>query len=65
MTFKNALMNERVIIDKTENLKNANLYLDDGSFVSSCKTITKIYNFSNGFNDDPEYILLTAGGMAE
>lgn len=63
-TWGSQVLNLEVIIDKTEKLNLGNEYIDDGDFITSAKSVTKVYNFSGGFNDDPEYILLTAGGVA-
>ena len=51
-----------VIIDKQENMIGANLFIDDGSFVTENKEFNSVINFPSGFNDSGEYILITAGG---
>lgn len=63
MSLKGQLMNLSVIIDKTESESLGDEYIDDGSFITSSKTINQIVNYPNGFNDTPDYILLTAGGI--
>ena len=63
-SFKAAIKALTVIIDKTENDVIANKYLNDGSFVSMEKEIVTCKNFSTGFLDDGEFILITAGGIA-
>ena len=40
---------------------NGDEYIDDGSLVCDNMMFNTIYNFSNGFNNSPEYILITAG----
>lgn len=62
MSFKNEILNQSVIIDKQENDDDASKYLDDGSYVTENRTFTEILNYPNGFNENPEYILITAGG---
>ena len=62
MSLKDELQDLMVIIDKTEMSAVGNEYIDDGSFITSSKTINKVYNFPDGFNDNPDFILLTAGG---
>lgn len=63
MTLKDQLLTLNVIIDKTEQTSLSNMYIDDGSFINSCKSIMKTYNFPYGFNDTPDFILLTAGAL--
>ena len=64
MTLKGQFLNIEAIIDKTESKSLGDEYIDDGSFVTSSKMVTQIYNYSSGFNDNPDFILLTAGGVA-
>ena len=40
------------------------MYLNDGSFVSMEKEYITSKNFPQGFLDDGEFILITAGGIA-
>lgn len=60
-SFKSDILALNAIIDKSPASK-ANLYLDDGSFVTENREFMRVLNFPNGFNDDGEYILITAGG---
>ena len=62
MSFKDYILNLSCIIDKQSSKNNANMYLDDGSFVVQSKEFINTINFPNGFNDDGEFILITAGG---
>lgn len=62
MSHSEALDNVMVIIDKTEMPGVCNEYIQDGSFVTSSQTTGQIYQFEDGFNDNPDFILLTAGG---
>ena len=63
MSNKNAIRNLTCIIDKQENSSTtySDKYLDDGSFITECRTFNSILNFPQGFNDDGEFILITAG----
>lgn len=62
MSFKNDILNLSCIVDKQSSKDNANMYLDDGSFVVQSKEFVDTINFPNGFNDNGEFILITAGG---
>ena len=64
MTYAAEIRNNTAIIDRTESGNTANVYIDNGTFVNTSKLETATYNFSGGFNDTPEYILITAGGIA-
>lgn len=57
---KTKLLNLDAIIDKQEN--KFNKYIDDGSYVTQLNTFIETKNFSNGFNDEGKFILITAGG---
>ena len=63
-SFKNSILNLSVIIDKQENDLISNKYYNDGSFISSEKEFIYTKNFPDGFLDDGEFILITAGGIA-
>lgn len=62
MSFKNDILNLSCIVDKQSSKDNANMYLDDGSFVVQSKEFVDTINFPRGFNDNGEFILITAGG---
>lgn len=62
MSFKDNILNLSCIVDKQSSKDNANMYLDDGSFVVQSKEFVDTINFPNGFNDNGEFILITAGG---
>ena len=62
MRFKDNILNLSCIVDKQSSKDNANMYLDDGSFVVQSKEFVDTINFPNGFNDNGEFILITAGG---
>lgn len=63
MSNKDAIKNLTCIIDKQENSSTtySDKYLDDGSFITECRTFNSILNFPQGFNDNGEFILITAG----
>lgn len=63
-SFKNQILNLNCIIDKQENDSKANMYYNDGSFVSQEKEFIYSKNFPSGFLDQGEFILITAGGIA-
>lgn len=62
MSFKYDILNLSCIVDKQSSKDNANMYLDDGSFVVQSKEFVDTINFPKGFNDNGEFILITAGG---
>lgn len=59
MSFKQNIYNSFGIIRRSENI--ANNYHNDGSWQTDVRKTTHIINFGGGFNDDPEYILMTCG----
>ena len=60
-SYANEIKTLTVIIDKNKDYSRTNQYLDDGSFIIENKNTIEIKNFSNGFNDEPNYVLVTAG----
>ena len=62
MSFKQKILTLKCIIDKQQDLSNINKYYNDGSFIVSSKQFIKTINFHNGFNENGEFILITAGG---
>jgi hypothetical protein len=58
-SFKTQIKAQTAIVDKQESLSN--LYFNDGSFVRDSREFYTVKTFSNGFNDNGEYILITAG----
>lgn len=61
-TYKKQILAQTAIIDKAQDTSLANLYFNDGSFIQDSRNFYTIVNFTNGFNDNGEYILITAGG---
>ena len=63
MTYAEAIRSNAAIVDKVQPQYAAMPYINDGSFVSTNTMEQTVINFSNGFNDAGEFILITAGGM--
>lgn len=63
-SFKQSILNTTCIIDKQTQKNNANVYLNDGSYITQEKEFHSVIHFNNGFLDDGEYILITCGGVA-
>lgn len=61
MSFKNDIAYCQVVVDKQSMSENGDEYIDDGSLVCDNFMFNRVYNFSNGFNTNPTYILTTAG----
>lgn len=63
MTYADSIVNNYAIVDKVQSIGSASFYINDGSWVNTNKMVQKILNFPNGFNENGEFILITAGGM--
>lgn len=63
MTYKSQLLEHMAIIDKQSELEQSELFLDDGEWVTKNKKYIEVKNFSSGFNESGEYILITAGAI--
>lgn len=61
MSFAGEIMCLSVVVDKQTMPENGDEYIDDGSLVSDNVMFTRVHEFEAGFNDCPEYILITAG----
>lgn len=61
MSFRGDIMALPVIVDKQSMPENGDEYIDDGSLVTDNVMFTRLHEFESGFNDYPEYILITAG----
>lgn len=61
MSFRGDILQLSAIVDKQSDYNNGDEYIDDSSLVTDNMMFCRIYNFSGGFNDTPEYILITAG----
>lgn len=56
------ILRNQCIVDKAENINNANLYLNDGSFVMDSRKYNQVYNFPTGLSSNGHNILIVAGG---
>lgn len=63
-SFKQSILSLKCVIEKTESNIMSNMYFNDGSFISSEKEFIYTKNFPDGFNENGEFILITAGGIA-
>lgn len=63
MTYGGAIRSNTAIVDRTQSGESANVYIENSTVVNTTKERTYTYNFTRGFNESPEYILITAGGM--
>lgn len=61
MSFRGHILQLSAIVDKQSMDDNGDEYIDDSSLVMDNVMFTTTYAFPNGFNDTPEYILITAG----
>ena len=61
MSFRGDILTLSAIVDKQTMTENGDEYIDDGSLVTDNVMFTRIHEFESGFNDCPEYILITAG----
>ena len=61
MSFRAEILQLSAIVDKQSMPENGDEYIDDGSLVTDNVMFTRVHEFSDGFNDGPEYILITAG----
>lgn len=62
-TWRAAIKGSRAVIDKTASFGDANLYLDDGSFVMDSHKYLTVRQYPSGFQDSGQYILICAGGV--
>lgn len=60
MTYRYDVIYIPCIIER-EQIHN-DLYVDGGSYVKGVKNYNQVVNFSSGFNDSPENILICCGG---
>ena len=61
MSFRRDILLLGVIADKQSMIDNGDEYIDDGSLVTDNLMFTRIINYPDGFLENPEYILITAG----
>lgn len=60
MSWKNQLMNCTGIIEASQNFGNP--YLNGNQYMNQLSQYSRIFQFENGFDEQAEYILITAGG---
>lgn len=58
-SFKSGIRSNNALIDRQKD--NGNYYLNDGVWKHEAREFYTIKTFPNGFNDNGEYILITAG----
>lgn len=61
MSFKNDILALNVVASKQSSAEHGDEYIDDGSLVTDNLMFKTVYNFPTGFNNNSEYILITAG----
>lgn len=61
MSFRRDILRHKCIVSKQTMPENGDEYIDDGSLVMDSVMFSSIYNFPDGFNEQPTYILITAG----
>ena len=61
MSFKRDVLALTVVVSKQSAITNGDEYIDDGSLVTDNQLFKTVYNFTDGFNDTAQYILITAG----
>lgn len=61
MSFRGDILALSAIVDKQTMSENGDEYIDDGSLVTDNVMFTRVHEFEGGFNNYPEYILITAG----
>lgn len=61
MSFKGDILRYPCIVDKQSDVENGDEYIDDASLITDNVMFSTVYPYSEGFNDEPEYILITAG----
>lgn len=61
MSYKDEILNLDCIVNKQEN--NSTPYINDNSRIYENRNFTSIINYRNGFDDDGNFILMTAGGI--
>lgn len=58
-SFSTGIKNQTAIVAKQQNENN--LFYDDGSFVQDSRHFYTVKSFPHGFNDNGEFVLITAG----
>ena len=61
--YNTQIKNLECVLQSTESVESDN-YLQSNNWITKVKTLTDIKTFPNGFLNDGEYILITAGGYS-
>ncbi len=61
-SFADDIKELTVIADKQQANNKADKYIDDSSFITENRMFNTVLNFSGGFNDAGQFILITVGG---
>lgn len=61
MSWKSQILNTFVTIDKQEQIANADLYINDDTWICENKGAQQVITFPAGFNESGQFILITAG----
>lgn len=62
MSFKDSIRLSTALVEVTGNAVNP--YIESDIWTPDVRRTTHVKVFENGFNNNPEYVLLTAGAMA-
>ena len=63
MSFKESIRQATALVEVTGNAVNP--YIESDIWTPDVRRTTHVKKFESGFNHNPQYILITAGGMAE
>lgn len=61
MSFRQDIFNMSAVVDKQTMPINGDEYIDDSSLVADNVQFVQVFDYPNGFNENPEYVLITAG----
>lgn len=64
MTYRDGILQNDVIIDKQQGTNFSSEFYNDGSFAHREDVFIETHEYPYGFNDDGEFILLTAGAIS-
>lgn len=63
MSFKESIGQSTALVEVTGNAVNP--YIESDIWTPDVRRTTHVKKFESGFNHNPQYILITAGGLAE
>jgi hypothetical protein len=63
MSFKESIRQSTALVEVTGNAVNP--YIESDIWTPDVRRTTHVKKFESGFNHNPQYILITAGGLAE